>query len=276
MPLTTVVLGKRRRALAPRAMVVQPLGTPPLRGGQAIKVRDDGDGIAEPFPACDNAAIRHPKFLYPLVLPDPMISYRFSYQAIRARASLLHSEFTAKSVAGTRTLQHATPMLIQRETSAHTAAIRTVTAAAFTRCAEATLVDELRASDAWLPALSLVAVDSASVIGHVLCSRAWVDSAPVVALGPLSVHPDHQRRGVGQALMHAVLGAADALDEPLVVLLGDPRYYSRFGFRLAEEYGVIPPVPEWRPHFQARVLAAFAPVLHGQFTYAEPFNRVED
>jgi putative acetyltransferase len=172
-------------------------------------------------------------------------------------------------------------MLIQRETSAHTAAIRTVTAAAFARpgqphqlSVEATLVDELRASDAWLPMLSLVAADSDDVVGHVLGSRARVDAAPVLAVGPLSVHPDHQGRGIGQALMHAVLGAADALDEPLVVLLGDPRYYSRFGFRLAEEYGIMPPVPEWRPHFQVRILTAFTPTLRGQFTYAEPFNRV--
>jgi putative acetyltransferase len=172
-------------------------------------------------------------------------------------------------------------MFIQRETPALTAAIRTVTAAAFARpgkaheiSAEATLVDELRASDAWLPALSLVAVDSAGVVGHVLGSRARVGSAPVLAVGPLSVHPDHQGRGIGQALMHAVLGAADALDEPLVVLLGDPRYYSRFGFRLAEEYSITPPVPEWRPHFQARPLTAFTPALHGLFAYAEPFDRV--
>ena len=172
-------------------------------------------------------------------------------------------------------------MLIQRETSAHTAAIRTVTAAAFARpgqphrtAVEATLVDELRASDAWLPMLSLVAVDAAGVVGHVLGSRARVDSAPVLAVGPLSVHPDHQGRGVGSALMHAVLGAADALDEPLVVLLGDPRYYSRFGFRLAEEYDIMPPVPQWRPHFQARTLTTFTPALRGQFRYAQPFDRV--
>jgi putative acetyltransferase len=177
----------------------------------------------------------------------------------------------------------ASPVIVQRETSAHTAAIHTVTTAAFTRSrqphqtpAEATLVDELRASDAWLPTLSLVAVDSDGdgVVGHVLGSRAHVDSAPVVALGPLSVHPDHQGRGVGLALMHAVLGAADALDEPVVVLLGDPQYYSRFGFRLAEEYGITPAVPEWRPYFQARTLTAFSPAVRGQFTYAEPFDRV--
>jgi putative acetyltransferase len=173
------------------------------------------------------------------------------------------------------------PVLIQRETPAQTAAIRAVTTAAFTRPEqptetppEARLVDELRASAAWLPQLSLVALDSAGVVGHVVCSRAWVDSAHALGLGPLSVHPDHQRRGVGLALVHTVLGAADALDEPLVVLLGDPRYYSRFGFRLAAEYGITPPVSEWRPYFQARALTAFTPSLRGKFAYAEPFDRV--
>jgi putative acetyltransferase len=172
-------------------------------------------------------------------------------------------------------------MLVQRESPAHVDAVRAVTAAAFARpgqppatCAEAILVDELRAGDAWLPALSLVAVEAAGVVGHVLGSRARVGSTPAVAIGPLSVHPDRQRRGVGTALMHTVLGAADALEEPVVVLLGDPRYYGRFGFRLAEEYGIMPAVPEWRPHFQARPLTAFPAALHGQVSYAEPFDRV--
>ena len=149
-----------------------------------------------------------------------------------------------------------------------------MTAAAFGRSIEATLVDELRASGAWLPPLSLVALNAAGdVIGHVVCTRGHVGQAPVLGLGPLSVRPDCQRRGVGSALMHAVLGAADALDEPLVALLGSPAYYSRFGFRLSGEYDIDPPQPEWRPHFQARVLTAYRRGLRGTFTYPEPFDR---
>jgi putative acetyltransferase len=177
-------------------------------------------------------------------------------------------------------------MLIRRAGPSDADAVRAVTAAAFARpgrpdqgCPEARLVDELRADDAWLPALSLVALDDAGqVIGHVLCTRAHVAAgpgpAPVLGLGPLSVRPDRQRRGVGQALMHAVLSAADALDESLVVLLGDPSYYCRFGFQLADELGVSPPAPQWRPHFQARPLTAYRPSLRGRFTYAAPFERV--
>ncbi len=171
-------------------------------------------------------------------------------------------------------------MLIRREAAGDAEAIRAVTAAAFGEPgvaglpAEATLVDELRAGDAWLPRLSLVALDAAGdVAGHVVCTRGHVAGAPVLALGPLSVSPDSQRRGVGSALMHAVLGAAEALGEPLVALLGSPGYYGRFGFRLSGEYEIEPPRPQWRPHFQVRVLSAYRPGLRGTFAYPGPFDR---
>jgi len=164
-------------------------------------------------------------------------------------------------------------VLIRREGPGDAAAIREITAAAFGRTAEATLVDELRESEAWLPALSLVAEES-GVTGHVLCTRGHVGDAPVLALGPLSVRPDRQRSGVGSALMHAVLGAGDALGEPLVTLLGDPGYYRRFGFRLSEEYQISPPVAGWRAHFQVRALTEYRPAVRGTFRYAEPFDRV--
>jgi putative acetyltransferase len=183
---------------------------------------------------------------------------------------------------------HGGAVLIRREAGTDAAAIRAVTAAAFAQPdreppdreppdrepPEARLVDQLRASPAWIGVLSLVATGPGSeVIGHVLCSRGQVGQAPVLALGPLSVRPDRQRGGVGSALMHAVLGAADALGEPLVALLGNPAYYRRFGFRLSEEYGITPPVDGWRPHFQVRELTGYQPSVRGTFRFAEPFDR---
>jgi putative acetyltransferase len=96
----------------------------------------------------------------------------------------------------------------------------------------------------------------------------------VLALGPLAVLPDQQQSGVGLALMHAILGAAEVLDEALVRVLGDPGYYSRFGFRPSEEYKITPPVAEWRPYFQVRVLTGYSPLVYGTFTYPEPFQRL--
>ncbi|MCL2586436.1 MAG: N-acetyltransferase [Streptosporangiales bacterium] len=180
-------------------------------------------------------------------------------------------------------------MLIRRETDRDIDGIRAVTIAAFTRPrreggavpegqvpAEAPLVEALRDSDAWLPRLSLVATGTGDddIIGHVVCSRAHVGEVPVLALGPISVHPDQQARGVGSALMHAVLGAADALGEPLVGLLGDPRYYRWFGFRPCAAHGIVPPDPGWREHFQVRALTRCLSDLRGAFRYAAAFDRV--
>jgi len=159
-------------------------------------------------------------------------------------------------------------------------AVRDVTTAAFDRTdtpvpVEVPLLDELRECESWLPALSLVATDAqGAVTGHVVCTRGHVAGTPALGLGPLSVHPKHQRTGVGSALVHAVLGAADALGEPLVALLGEPAYYGRFGFHAAGEYGVAPPDPAWGAYFQVRTLSAYDPALRGPFAYAEPFSRV--
>jgi putative acetyltransferase len=165
-------------------------------------------------------------------------------------------------------------VLIRRETSADIQAVHDVTEAAFAARpgGEAWLVDALRADPGWIPALSLVAEVDGAVVGHVVCTRGSVGDAPALGLGPLSVLPAHQRSGVGKALMHTVLGAADALDEPLVILLGDPAYYSRFGFAPASAYGITPPDPDWTPYFQARTLSAYTPTLTGPFTYAAPFS----
>ena len=179
------------------------------------------------------------------------------------------------------TAAHRDRVLIRRETERDADVIRAITTAAFASgrspgqvVPEARLIDELRAGRAWLPALSLVAATPAGeVTGHVLCTRGHVGQDPVLALGPLAVRPDRQRHGVGSALVHAVLGAADALGEPLVALLGDPGYYSRFGFELSTAYQIAPPRPEWQPHFQVRVLSGYQPRLRGMFTYPEPFDR---
>jgi putative acetyltransferase len=77
---------------------------------------------------------------------------------------------------------------------------------------------------------------------------------------------------VGQALLHAALGAADALDEPIVgVVAFPPEFYARFGFRPAAELGISAPVQGWQLSFMVRPLTAYGDSLRGTFTFPDPF-----
>jgi putative acetyltransferase len=165
---------------------------------------------------------------------------------------------------------------IRRERAADIDAIRAVHDAAFGPSGvEARLVDQLRASRWWLPPFSLVAVADETVVGHVVASRAVLEPSgvPTLGLGPLGVLPTWQGRGVGSALMHAVLAAAEARDETLVGLVGEPDFYRRFGFRTASEYEIEPPDPEWGAAFQVRIFGTRPPA--GRFRYAPPFDSLD-
>lgn len=168
-------------------------------------------------------------------------------------------------------------MLVRRETADDVPAVREVVRAAFAgpgggEPVEVRLLDRLRTGQEWRPELSLVAeAADRSVAGHVVCSRAWVGEREVVGLGPLAVRPDRQRRGVGSALVHAVVGAAEALDVEAVVLLGSTDYYPRYGFVAGTSVGIVPPEPAWGEHFQARLLGT-RPHPRGAFRYARAFH----
>ncbi len=107
------------------------------------------------------------------------------------------------------------------------------------------MVNELRKRDGILP-LSLVAVDTESekktIVGHIICSKAEVrwDSGvtPVLNMGPISVLPDYQRKGVGKALIYAMIEKATKLGYGAILFFGRPEYYPQFGFKEASEFGV--------------------------------------
>jgi putative acetyltransferase len=165
-------------------------------------------------------------------------------------------------------------VIVRRERPEDVPAVRAVVAAAFDGSGgmipvEVGLLDRLRGDVGWLPRFSLVADDDGEVLGHVVATRGDVGDRPALGIGPVAVRPDRQGRGIGTALMLALLGAAEARDEELVVLLGEPAFYGRFGFAPAAELGVVAPDPAWGPYFQARTFTPTAP--RGAFRYAAPF-----
>ena len=113
-------------------------------------------------------------------------------------------------------------MIIRPEIAADHDAIRKLKDEAFGGTLEGKLVDAIRASDRYVPALSLVAVSEGLTVGHVISS--YVDVEPsarrVLQVGPLAVLPSHQRRGIGSALMKETIRIADARAEPLLLIEG--------------------------------------------------------
>jgi putative acetyltransferase len=152
-------------------------------------------------------------------------------------------------------------------------AIRAVNEAAFGEVAEADLVDKLRAHGSVL--VSLVAEFEAAIIGHVLFSRMHIDTAsgpvPAVALAPVAVLREHQRNGIGQRLIMHGLDSLRVRGEQIVIVLGNPGYYRRFGFSTNQAALLEAPFP--REAFMAMELVNGALVgVQGRVIYPPPFS----
>ncbi|MDT9689952.1 bifunctional class I SAM-dependent methyltransferase/N-acetyltransferase [Streptomyces sp. P9(2023)] len=162
----------------------------------------------------------------------------------------------------------------RQETAGDIRAVRDVNAAAFETPAEADLVDALRADPgAWLPGLSYVAeAPDGSVVAHALITRCHVDGVPAAALAPVAVAPAYQRQGAGEAVVRAVLDAARLAGERLVLVLGHPEYYPKFGFALASAYGIRPSFDVPDEAMRALVLDGSEPVPAGTIRYAAAFG----
>lgn len=131
-------------------------------------------------------------------------------------------------------------MIIRPETDADIEAIAEVTKAAFenhpiSQQTEHFIIATLRAANALT--ISLVAEVDGRVVGHVALSPITISdgSEDWYGLGPISVLPEYQRRGIGKALMHEGLSRLKALGAKGCALVGDPDYYKRFGFRSVPE-----------------------------------------
>ncbi len=140
------------------------------------------------------------------------------------------------------------------------AAVFEVNRRAFDTDAEARLVEALR--PVARPLCSLVAVEGGQVVGHILFTPVTVaGTAGAMALGPMAVVPEHQRRGIGSRLVRAGLDACRALGASVVFVLGHAAYYPRFGFRPAAPLGLRYKHPDFDPHFMVIELRPGA--LHG-------------
>ncbi|MFC9620746.1 bifunctional class I SAM-dependent methyltransferase/N-acetyltransferase [Streptomyces sp. NPDC056930] len=161
------------------------------------------------------------------------------------------------------------------ETAADIEAVRAVNAAAFPTPDEAALVDALRSDPAaWLPGLGYVALDGpdGDIAAYALLTRCRVGDASALTLAPVAAAPDRQRQGAGQAVVRAALDAARLRGEPLVLVLGHPEYYPKFGFVPASRYGIRPGFDVPDEAMMALVLDDSVPVPQGTIRYPAAFG----
>jgi putative acetyltransferase len=127
-------------------------------------------------------------------------------------------------------------MIIRRETQSDIKAITDITIAAFrnhpiSNQTEQFIINALR--DAGMLTLSLVADVDEQLVGHVAFSPVTISDGSMnwYGLGPVSVMPEHQKQGVGKSLIREGLSLLKDMGGNGCVLVGDPAYYERFGFR---------------------------------------------
>ncbi len=168
-------------------------------------------------------------------------------------------------------------MIIRQESANDFGAIYTVVKSAFSSAEHADgneqdLVNALRTSDAYIPELTLVAEIEGKIVGHIMFTRLEIGEDVQLALAPLSVLPAYQRQGIGSALVREGHRKARALGYEYSVVLGSEKYYPKFGYRPAKDYGIAPPFDVPDENFMVCKLSDYVRPVSGIIRYAKEFG----
>ncbi len=110
-------------------------------------------------------------------------------------------------------------------------------------CDEHLVLHNLRKSNCYISNLDLVALSENKIVGHIIITNAKVVDTKnkehqVLCVGPISVHPEFQKKGIGTILLNESIAIAKKLGYSVMILFGHPDYYHRFGFVNAQNYGI--------------------------------------
>jgi predicted N-acetyltransferase YhbS len=115
---------------------------------------------------------------------------------------------------------------------------------------EQNYVDRLRASDGYIPELALVTEEQGEIVGHIMLTKTYIltgtSRVEALLLAPLAVKLSHRRQGIGSKLVQESFRIAKQLGFQSIFVVGNPKYYGRFGFRSTARFGIrhVPEIPE--------------------------------
>jgi putative acetyltransferase len=150
---------------------------------------------------------------------------------------------------------------------------------AFNQTEEGELVERLRKTSNFISVLSLVAKIEGSVVGHILFYpiriKTGAGECNSLALAPMSIHPDYQKKGIGSSLLRTGLATAKRLGFRSVIVLGHSTYYPRFGFKPANRWGIGSPfeVPD-DVFFAIELVKNGLKDCGGTVEYPKEFNKI--
>lgn len=137
---------------------------------------------------------------------------------------------------------------------------------------EQDLVVALRNSNSFIPELSLVAVQDNKIIGYILFTKIKIGEYEELALAPLGILPEYQRQGIGTKLIEEGHKIAKKLGYHYSIVLGSEKYYPKFGYVPASQYGIIAPFEVPNENFMAIKLNDTNKEITGAVKYAEEFG----
>jgi putative acetyltransferase len=145
-------------------------------------------------------------------------------------------------------------------------------------CDEHFILHNLRSSNDFIPELDFVAEKEGQIVGQIAYSRGIIKrkrgrDKEVITFGPISILPEFQRQGIGSALITHTINLARDMGHPAICIYGDPRYYSRFGFRCAEKYEIKTPEGKFAVSLQVLELKQGAlKSISGRFAESPAFE----
>ncbi len=137
---------------------------------------------------------------------------------------------------------------------------------------EQDLVNALRKSDAFIPELSIIAENGDRIIGYILFTKVKIGESTQLALAPLAVSPEYQKMGVGKLLIEYGHQKAKQLGYTRIVVLGSENYYPKFGYKMAKEFDIFPPVKFPEKNFMVAKIGENETSVKGVVRYSPEFK----